>query len=147
MQNRDCIFCQIVEKKKDAVIIYEDSYTLAFADIFPLMRGHTLVIPKKHFSNIYEIDEECATQLFKTTTKIAKKLKEILKPDGLNIHQTNEKAAGQEVFHIHIHLIPRYTGQRLFLINVERRLATQDELIQVFLPLIESFRGEGNPPL
>ncbi|MCX7957605.1 MAG: HIT family protein [Deltaproteobacteria bacterium] len=141
MQNNECIFCQIVKKEREAVIIYEDEYTMAFADIFPLMKGHTLVIPKRHFTNIYELDDEHSAHLFRTTQKVAVKIKEILKPDGINIHQTNERAAGQEVFHLHIHIIPRYMGQRLFIMNIERKRAEQKELIQIFNPLIEFFKS------
>lgn len=141
MSSADCIFCEIVEKKREAVIIYEDEYTMAFADLFPLMKGHTLVIPKKHFTNIYEIDEEYASYLFRTTVKVAKRIKKIIRPDGINIHQTNERAAGQEVFHLHIHIIPRYVNQRLFIMNIERKMASREDLMQVFGPLIESFKA------
>ncbi|MCM8763452.1 MAG: HIT family protein [Candidatus Omnitrophica bacterium] len=140
MHENECIFCQIVNRKREALIIYEDEYTMAFADLFPLMRGHTLVIPKRHFSNIYELDLESAGYVFKTTTKIAKKIKELLRPDGINIHQTNERAAGQEVYHLHIHIIPRYIGKRLFIMNVERKMADQRELIEIFTPLINELR-------
>lgn len=142
MTHKDCIFCQIAKKERDAVIIYEDEYTMAFADLFPLMKGHTLIIPKKHFTNIYELDEEYASYVFRTTTRVAKKIKDILKPDGINIHQTNEKAAGQEVFHLHIHIVPRYIGQRLFIFHIERKQADKEELIQTFSPLIKAFNNQ-----
>lgn len=138
MQQNNCIFCQIAKRERDAVVIYEDEYTMAFADLYPLMKGHTLVIPKKHFTNIYEIEEEEAAKVFKTTVKVSKKIKEILKPDGINIHQTNERAAGQEVFHLHIHIIPRYIGQRLFLMNIERKMVERSELLKIFEPVISS---------
>jgi histidine triad (HIT) family protein len=141
MENNECIFCQIAVKKRDAVIIYEDEHTMAFADLYPLMRGHTLVIPRRHFTNIYEIDEESAADLFKTVVKVSKVIKEILKPDGLNIHQTNERAAGQEVFHIHIHIIPRYSGIQLFKFHIERRQATREDLISTFDPVIRRLKG------
>ncbi len=140
MYKDGCIFCEIVKREREAVIIYEDEYTMAFADLFPLMKGHTLVIPKKHFTNIYELDEEYASYLFRTTTKVAKKIKEILRPDGINIHQTNEKVAGQEVFHIHIHIVPRYIGQRLFIFHIDRKMASTDELKATFSPLIDELK-------
>ncbi|MGB9600864.1 MAG: HIT family protein [Myxococcota bacterium] len=142
MENKDCIFCQIAKKERNAVIIYEDDYTMAFADLYPLMKGHTLIIPKRHFTNIYELNDEYATHIFKTTTKVAKKIKEVLKPDGINIHQSNERAAGQEVFHLHIHIIPRYIGQRLFIFHIERKRAEENELIQTFLPLINAINDQ-----
>ncbi len=140
MENKDCIFCQIANKEKEAVIIYEDEYTMAFADIYPLMKGHTLVIPKRHFANIYEIDEETSSYLFKTTSKVAKRIKEVLRPDGINIHQSNERAAGQEVFHIHIHIVPRYIGQKLFVFHIDRKRVDHSHLRELFGPVIESLR-------
>jgi len=144
MENNECIFCQIASKTRDAVIIYEDEHTMAFADLYPLMRGHTLVIPRKHFTNIYEIDEDSASHLFKTVVKVTKAIKETLKPDGINIHQTNEKAAGQEVFHIHIHIVPRYSGIQLFKFHIQRKQATREDLISTFSPLIKNFQASQN---
>ena len=103
----DCIFCKIIEGSIPSHKIYEDENVLAFLDITQTTKGHTLVIPKKHIRNIYDLDEETASNLFKVVPKIAKALKLAFNPIGLNIVNNNEQPL-QEVFHYHIHLIPRY---------------------------------------
>lgn len=103
----DCIFCKILNGEIPSYKIYEDDYTLAFLDITAGTKGHTLIIPKQHFKNIYELDEETATNIFKVVPKIAKALKESFNPIGINIINNNDQPL-QSVFHFHIHLIPRY---------------------------------------
>lgn len=88
--------------------IYEDDFTFAFLDINPNNPGHTLVIPKKPFKNIYEIDEETVGALIKTAQKIAIAVKKAVASDGIKIIMNNEAASGQIVFHAHIHIIPRF---------------------------------------
>jgi len=129
----DCIFCKIVRGEREATVVYGDDRVLSFADIFPLQRGHLLIIPKEHVENIYELDEELAGYLFCITTKLAKVLKSVLKPDGMNIHQSNGRAAGQDVLHLHLHIIPRYGDQRLYLTT--RRRVERDELERIFQPV------------
>lgn len=104
----DCIFCKIIKKEIPSNIIYEDQNTLAFLDITPINKGHTLVIPKKHYENIYDVPEDILKEITSTTKKVAKAIKSSLNPAGINITQNNEKAAGQDIFHIHFHIIPRY---------------------------------------
>ncbi|EHP86141.1 HIT family protein [Methanotorris formicicus] len=102
-----CIFCKIVSKEIPAKIIYEDEDTMAFLDINPRNRGHTLVIPKKHYETLDEMPDEEMAKLMKTIKKVI----EILKPlnfDGYNIVNNNKPVAGQEVPHVHFHIIPRY---------------------------------------
>lgn len=103
----DCIFCKIVNNEIPSYKIYEDENVLAFLDITQGTKGHTLVIPKKHVKDIYELDEDTATQIFRVVPKIAKALKKAFNPIGLNIVNNNEKPL-QAVFHYHLHLIPRY---------------------------------------
>ncbi|MDX8045716.1 HIT family protein [Gracilibacillus sp. S3-1-1] len=104
----DCIFCKIVAGEIPSAKVYEDDDVLAFLDISQVTKGHTLVIPKQHVENIYETNEEIAAKVFATVPKIANALKETFQPVGINILNNNEAAAGQTVFHLHIHLIPRY---------------------------------------
>lgn len=104
----NCIFCNIVSNELPAAKVYEDDDVLAFMDISQTTKGHTLVIPKKHIENVYGLDEEIASKLFKVIPKIARAIKDELSPQGLNIVNNNGKQAGQAVFHYHIHLIPRY---------------------------------------
>ncbi|HEL1612015.1 TPA: HIT family protein [Streptococcus suis] len=104
----DCIFCKIVAGEIPASKVYEDDQVLAFLDITQVTKGHTLVIPKKHYRNVLEMDAEAAGQLFTAVPAIARQLKEKLGASGLNIVNNNEEAAGQTVFHTHIHLLPRF---------------------------------------
>ncbi|QGH35713.1 HIT domain-containing protein [Gracilibacillus salitolerans] len=106
--HEDCIFCKIVAGDIPSAKVYEDEDVYAFLDISQVTKGHTLVIPKNHSKNIYETDEALAAKLFAHVPKIANALKETFQPAGINILNNNEEAAGQSVFHLHIHLIPRY---------------------------------------
>ncbi|MCK3941931.1 HIT family protein [Streptococcus suis] len=104
----DCIFCKIVAGEIPASKVYEDDQVLAFLDITQVTKGHTLVIPKKHYRNVLDMDAEAAGQLFTAVPAIARQLKEKLGASGLNIVNNNEEVAGQTVFHTHIHLLPRF---------------------------------------
>ena len=103
-----CIFCKIVQKKAPASIVYEDKKVMAFMSIQPINVGHTLVIPKNHYENIYEIPEEEIAQLYKGVKKITKAVQTSLNAEGIRIIQNNGKAAGQVIFHMHVHIIPMY---------------------------------------
>ncbi|HEL2401109.1 TPA: HIT family protein [Streptococcus suis] len=104
----DCIFCKIVAGEIPASKVYEDDHVLAFLDITQVTKGHTLVIPKNHYRNVLDMDAEAAGQVFAAVPAIARQLKEKLGASGLNIVNNNEEAAGQTVFHTHIHLLPRF---------------------------------------
>ena len=91
-----------------AAKVYEDEHVLAFIDISQTTKGHTLVIPKAHKENIYELDANLAAQLFSVVPKIANSIKKQLNPIGLNLVNNNGKPAGQAVFHYHLHLVPRF---------------------------------------
>lgn len=106
--DQNCIFCKIIQGEIPSAKVYEDEEIYAFLDISQVTKGHTLIIPKKHVENIYETNEEIASSLFARVPKIANALKKAYHPAGINILNNNGKAAGQSVFHIHIHLIPRY---------------------------------------
>lgn len=107
-----CIFCKIIEKEIPAHIVYEDDDVLAFLDISQVTEGHTLVIPKKHVPNIYALEEE-ATTLFKAVPKIARALRDTFNPIGLNMINNNDRPL-QSVFHFHVHLIPRYENDGMY---------------------------------
>lgn len=104
----DCIFCKIVAGEIPASKVYEDEYVLAFLDITQVTKGHTLLVPKKHFRNVLDLDPKTTEQVFSVLPRLAKHLKESLGAKGLNIVNNNEEAAGQTVFHTHIHLLPRF---------------------------------------
>ena len=106
----DCIFCKIINGEIPSYKIYEDDIVYAFLDITQVTPGHTLVVPKKHAKDIFEYDEELASQVFARIPKIARALEKAY-PDmqGLNIINNNREVAYQSVFHSHIHLIPRFS--------------------------------------
>lgn len=106
----DNTFLKIINGDLPSYKIYEDEYTYAFLSNQPVTRGHALVIPKVFAENIYDISEESLAQIFKTVKKVSLAIKSSLNPIGINIHQNNELGAGQAVFHIHFHIIPRYPG-------------------------------------
>lgn len=114
----DCIFCKIIDGEIPSYKVYEDDHVLAFLDITQGTKGHTLVIPKKHSRNIFDVDEESITHVFKVVPKLASALKEAFNPIGLNIVNNNDEPL-QSVFHFHVHLIPRYEndGMQLSTIN------------------------------
>lgn len=104
----DCIFCKIVKGELPSWKVFENDDVVAFLDLGQVTKGHTLVIPKVHQKNIYELEEDVAQKLFSVVPKIARAIKEQFKPVGMNLLNNNEKPAMQSVFHYHIHLIPRY---------------------------------------
>lgn len=105
----DCIFCKIVQRKAPAEIVYEDKDTLGFLDIYPLNPGHTLVISKKHYATLDEMPPKEVGSLFESVAKVMRSVKEAVHADGINIGQSNGKAASQDVFHVHVHIIPRFS--------------------------------------
>jgi histidine triad (HIT) family protein len=109
----DCIFCQIVGGDADASMAYEDDATVAFMDLRQTSAGHTLVVPKRHVRDIFELDDATGAALMKTAALVARAIREAFEPDGINIWQSNETAAGQEVFHLHFHVLPRQSGDGL----------------------------------
>ncbi|MYL18383.1 HIT domain-containing protein [Halobacillus litoralis] len=103
-----CIFCKIIDGEIPSAKVYEDEKVYAFLDISQVTKGHTLVIPKTHCKDIYHTHPDTAAALFARVPKIANAIKETYEPEGLNVLNNNEEPAGQSVFHLHIHLIPRY---------------------------------------
>jgi histidine triad (HIT) family protein len=125
----NCIFCKIIDGQIPSHKIYEDDYVYAFLDINPSTKGHTLVIPKKHVIDIYDMDEETAAKTFQAIPKIANAIKKAFNPIGLNIVNNNQKPH-QVVFHYHIHLIPRYEDDS-FKINFFNMEPTTEELLEI----------------
>lgn len=103
-----CIFCKIIAKEIPAEIVYEDDFSLAFLDIHPVNIGHTLLLPKEHYENIFDLPDELIANLSVVSKKLATAIKESLNSDGINIISNNGSAAGQLIFHAHTHIIPRY---------------------------------------
>ena len=109
----NCIFCKIINKEIPSKTIYEDDLVIAILDLSQATYGHTLVMPKKHYANIYEIDDDTLAHLIKVVKELAIKLKNKLHADGINILNNNDEAAGQTVMHYHIHILPRYKNDDL----------------------------------
>lgn len=110
MRDSNCIFCKISGGEIPSKTIYEDDEFRVILDISPATRGHALIIPKEHYANLYEMPEDVAGRVMILAKKMAGHMTELLQCDGFNIVQNNGEAAGQTVFHFHMHLIPRYAG-------------------------------------
>ena len=108
MRDDNCIFCKIANGEIPSATLYEDEDFRVILDLGPATKGHALILPKNHFANLFEIPEDMDAKAFILAKKIAKKMKDVFGCDGVNIVQNNGVAAGQTVFHFHIHLIPRY---------------------------------------
>ncbi len=106
----NCIFCKIIAGEIPSTTVYEDDDFKAILDVNPAARGHVIILPKKHAADIFELGEEDASKIFPVAAKIATALKKTYQCDGINILQNNGEAAGQTVFHLHVHVIPRYVG-------------------------------------
>ncbi|MBS6193976.1 MAG: HIT family protein [Clostridiales bacterium] len=104
----NCIFCKIAAGEIPAATLYEDGDFRVILDLGPASRGHALILPKAHYGNIYEIPEELAGKAMILAKKMASAMTKALGCDGFNLVQNNGEAAGQTVFHFHMHLIPRY---------------------------------------
>ena len=115
----DCIFCRIISGEIPAVTVYEDDKVCAFMDINPLNDGHLLIIPKAHAATIDEIGAEDFEAVMSATYKLAGAVKKALNPDGMNVMQLNGKAANQVVGHLHVHIVPRWSGDGLTICSWE----------------------------
>ncbi len=106
----DCIFCKIVKGEIPCIKVYEDDFILSFKDVNPISDGHTLIIPKRHAENIWEVSEEEISAIHLASKKIAAAIKNALQPEGIAVLQLNGRAVNQVVMHYHLHLIPRLAG-------------------------------------
>jgi len=108
MEQNNCIFCKIIAGDIPSSTIYEDEEFKVILDISPAAKGHAVLLPKKHFKNLYELDDNTASKAMVVAAKVARAMKDELGCEGFNLLQNNGELAGQTVFHFHIHLIPRY---------------------------------------
>jgi histidine triad (HIT) family protein len=109
----ECVFCKIINKELNADVLYEDKFVIAFLDINPIAKGHCLVVPKKHFENLDEIDDNYLKKIITKVKKIGKILEKATEKEGFNLILNNKKAAGQFVNHLHFHIIPRSLGDNV----------------------------------
>lgn len=110
MRDENCIFCKILAGEIPAQTVYEDDSFQAILDVNPAARGHVIILPKNHAANLFELSEEDAAGIMIVAKKIAAAVKKTYKCDGINVLQNNGAAAGQSVFHLHVHVIPRFEG-------------------------------------
>ena len=136
MRDDNCIFCKIANGDIPSKTLYEDEEFRVILDLGPATKGHALILPKDHFKNLYELPDENAAKVIKLAKKMATTMTEKLSCDGFNLVQNNGEAAGQTVFHFHMHLIPRYEndGQQ---IGWKAGEPTQEELEQIQKQIVE----------
>ncbi len=113
MKDQNCIFCKITDGEIPAATIYEDEDFKVILDLSPASKGHALILPKEHYADIFELSDAAAAKIYVLAKNLATKMKAALDCDGINIMQNNGAAAGQTVFHFHLHLIPRYEGDNV----------------------------------
>ncbi|MDP4001235.1 MAG: HIT family protein [bacterium] len=109
----DCIFCKIINREIPADIVYEDEYAVAFLDIRPVSKGHTLLVPKNHSHDLLDSDDETLKNLMFVVKKVSRALLKATGAKAFNLGTNNGEDAGQDVFHLHFHLIPRYKNDQL----------------------------------
>lgn len=131
----DCLFCKIVRGEIPSKKVFEDEFTLGFLDIRPISKGHTIIIPKNHYETLGDIKEEDIAHLFETVKKVAQLLYDKLHIDGYNIVMNNYEAAGQVIFHSHVHVIPRNKRDGLIKLDVPKKEASEEHLNMVLSQL------------
>ena len=139
MTKDDCLFCKIANGDGPSRTLYEDERFRVILNIFPLTKGHALILPKEHFTNIYDLPDDWCADVMKLAKKMAIILKEKLGCEGINIQSNNESAAGQTIFHFHMHLIPRYNDDEKMphsVIALEPSEPTDAELDEVHMQLM-----------
>ena len=134
MKDENCIFCKIANGGIPSATLYEDEDFRVILDLGPATRGHALILPKEHYANVIVLPEEVTAKAFILAKKMAAKMMEVLHCDGVNVVQNNGEAAGQTVFHFHIHLIPRYEGDGAGVTWVPGTLTdeTREEILKAF---------------
>lgn len=137
LKDEECIFCQIADKKIPSQILFENDKNIAFLDIFPISKGHTIIIPKNHYINLEDIPIDELVALFKIVKTIANKIYEKLKIEGYNILQNNFRAAGQVIDHFHVHIIPRKSEDGKFRLIIPREQSSSEELNQILKTIVE----------
>ncbi len=136
MKDSDCIFCKIANGEIPSKTIYEDENFRVILDLAPATKGHALILPKEHYKDLFELPENIASNVIVLAKKLATEMKEKLGCDGFNIMQNSGETAGQTVFHFHMHLIPRYKGDRQK-IEWEKKEPSQEELEAVRKQIVE----------
>ncbi len=127
----DCVFCKIVTGEVPCFKLFEDDDTLAFMDINPANPGHALAIAKEHWEDLYAVPDDLLGATARTAKRVAEAINKTLSPDGINLAQANGEGAAQSVFHFHMHILPRSTGDDLML-NWGHKLGDMDTVHEIF---------------
>lgn len=130
--DNNCIFCKIINGEIPSFTVYEDDTFKVILDRFPAAPGHMLIIPKEHYANMFELPEKVSAKIYPLAQKLATKVKDVVGADGINIVQNNGKAAGQTVYHFHLHIIPRKNGDGIVLNKSSNPDTTIEELEAMF---------------
>lgn len=138
MSTPSCIFCKIASGQAPAVRVYENAGVLAFLDVVPVHFGHTLVIPKAHYENFLDLPDSLWLEMSQVSRQVARALLQVLDAQGFNVAMNNFAAAGQLVFHAHIHIIPRYADDGLHLIPQDKKKYGGEEMARVGRRLSEA---------
>ncbi|MEE9377845.1 MAG: HIT family protein [Candidatus Lokiarchaeia archaeon] len=132
MKEKNCIFCKITDREIPSRIIFENDLDIAFLDISPISKGHTIVIPKTHYSNLEDVPDYELAELHKVVKQLSIRIHQKLKIDGYNILQNNFVAAGQVIKHFHVHIIPRTYNDEKFRIKIPKTQTSEEELNNIF---------------
>lgn len=125
----DTIFTKIIRREIPAHIVYEDDVVLAFLDIHPIRKGHTLIIPKHPYVDIFDMTPEAFCHVAQVAQKIAHSLISVTGAHGVNIHMNNGEVAGQDIFHAHMHVIPRFEREEAFVHNVHEAYGENEAVL------------------
>jgi histidine triad (HIT) family protein len=140
----DCIFCKIVHREAPCFRVHEDDLTLTFLDIFPVADGHSLVVTKEHYENLFDASTAALQAVAANARRVAVAIREQLDPEGLGVFQLNGAAAGQTVFHYHMHLIPRSAAEQL---RIHARVRGDDDrLRQIASSLASAIEAASGAP-
>ena len=126
----DCVFCRILSGELPAHLVYEDNLVVGFLSLEQPNPYKVLVVPREHVETVYDLTDELASDIFKATAKIARGVRDASKCDGMNLVQSNGKAGQQDVFHFHLHIVPRFTGDSI-VFDWDNTPAPQEKLSQI----------------
>lgn len=142
MPNQFCIFCEIVGGRAEASVVYENEHVLAFLDLFSINEGHTLVVPKMHATHLSDMDADMGMRVFAAAHKLAQTMRDSdIRCDGVNLLLSDGPAAGQDVFHVHLHVLPRYEGDNFGFRLPNKSRPTREDLDHTAAKI----RGAANP--
>ena len=139
MKEENCIFCKIANGEIPAATLYEDDLFRVILDLGPASKGHALILPKNHFADLLALDEETSAKVLAVAAKVGAAMKKSLHCDGFNLVQNNGEAAGQTVFHFHMHIIPRYEGGPR-MVSWEPGQPTKEELAELAECIRQEFK-------